>query len=118
MWPQGLAPQFWALVSTVLAAFGVAYVPSDAVKAVIGAAAGLVLAVYQWQHHRTVRHALTTTAAVAGQKLDVKIAEANAAAAAHLAAATTPAPAAPDPLPSPAPVPTSQPPATPGRVIF
>lgn len=66
----GIGPSFWAAVTTILAAFGVSYVPSDTVKAVIAAAAGLVIAVWQWQHHRTIRSTNDAAAAIATARAD------------------------------------------------
>lgn len=85
---MNVAPSAWAAVSAILAAFGVAFEPSDTVKAVVAAAGGLVLAVYQWQHHRTVRHENELAASLASQRAELS-------------------PAAPVSVPPPMPAPSS-----------
>lgn len=87
------------LASLVCAVFGISDPGmQDIVKAVIAGAAGVVVAVYTWQHHKTTRNADTLAAQLQAKKIE----------------ATTPPPAPPATVPVAAPsvvgVPESIPP--------
>lgn len=106
-------PGLAALLSLILAAAGIQDPGMQAeVKAVLGAAAGLVVAVYQWQHHKTKRNADNVSGAIAVAKVTAAAAVTPAAPVAAPAVHVAAPVAAPGPVATPgAQVPPAAPPA-------
>jgi DNA-binding transcriptional LysR family regulator len=63
--PPIVTNSLWTVVTFVLASLGVSYEPSDSVKATVAAGGALLVAVIQWQQHRTIRHHTDAAATVA-----------------------------------------------------
>lgn len=81
------APAGAALVSLILATVGISDPGMQGtVKAVLAAAAALIVAVYTQQHHKTIRHGDTIAGAVAKMKHAPPVVD-SAALAAEVAAA-------------------------------
>jgi hypothetical protein len=66
--PAGPMPALVALVAAVCGIAGVSLSTSAQVQTAVASGAALVLAVWQWQHHRTIRNYDTQAAAVVTAK--------------------------------------------------
>lgn len=108
------------LASLVCAVFGISDAGMQAdVKSVLAAAAALVVAVYTWQHHRTIRNADKLSAQLQSQKISAdlqgKLAVVNATPPAPAVTVSQPPAHVPEATQFDAPVPMTTP--TPGANV-